>query len=80
MHDGVAALVLQELRIDDPGRAEQRQDHRQLEADAEGEDQRHDQREVLVDLRQELDLGVASPVPNCCMQTENRIRSGMAMK
>src|SRR5215212_7154764 len=57
--DGVAALVDQELRIDDPGLAEQRQDHRHLEADAEGEDQRHDQREILVDLRQELDLGIA---------------------
>ena len=41
--NGDAPLGLELRRGDQPGAGEQRQQHRQLEADAEGEDQRHDQ-------------------------------------
>ncbi len=58
-HDRVAPPLLQELRIDQADLAQQGQDHRQLERDAEGEDQRHDEREILVHLRQKLDRGLA---------------------
>ena len=39
--------------------AQQGEDHRQLEADAEGEDQRHDQRQIFRDAGQQFDLRLA---------------------
>ena len=59
--------------------AEQRQDDRQLERDAEGEDQCHDQREIFADLWQQLDRRLAGQL-TCCSDTENRISSGITPK
>src|SRR5579883_1413415 len=55
-HDEIAALFAQHLRGDNPDPAKQGQDDRQLEGDAEGEDQGHHQRQIFADLGQELDL------------------------
>ena len=57
--DGVFAPRPQPLRGHDAGAAEQRQDHRKLEHQAEGEDQRHDEAEIFVHLRQKLDRRLA---------------------
>ena len=55
-----------------PARDQQRGDHRQLEHQAEGEDQRHDQAEIFRDLRQQLDRDLPSP-PVCCIDRKNHI-------
>ena len=44
------------FRGDDADPAQERQDDRQLEGDAEGEDQRHRQRQEFADFRQQLNL------------------------
>src|SRR6516165_840187 len=54
--DEVAALLAQHLRRDDADTPEQGQDHRKLERDAEGKDQRHHQRQIFAHLGQQLDL------------------------
>src|SRR5580692_6813441 len=54
----VAALGLELIGGDDADAAEQRQDHRQLERDAESQHQLHHQGQIVLDLRQKLDGGL----------------------
>src|SRR5208282_5680874 len=61
-HDRVAAHPDEIGRVDDADVTQKRQDHRQLEGDAEGEDQRHDEREVFAHLRQKFDRRLARRV------------------
>ena len=62
-HDGVAAAARQLVRGDDADPAQQGQRHRQLEGDAEGEDQLHHQVEILADPGLELDRQLARAAP-----------------
>ena len=57
--DGVAAALPELVHVQDADAAQQRQQHRQLEGDPEGQDHVHDEREVLVDLGFELDRHAA---------------------
>src|SRR5579862_2289674 len=53
--DKIAALGLELVGGDDADAAEQGEDHRQLEGDAEGQHQLHHQRQIVLDLGQKLD-------------------------
>src|ERR1700690_718393 len=53
--DEIAPLLPELLRGDEADAAEQREDDRQLERHAEGEHQRHHQREIFADLGQKRD-------------------------
>ena len=57
--DGVAAALPELVDIQDADAAKERQQHRELESDPEGQDHVHDEREVLVDLGFELDRNPA---------------------
>ena len=53
--DEIAPLRFELVGGDDADPAEQRQDHRKLEGDAEGQHELHHQRQVVLDLRQQFD-------------------------
>src|SRR5262249_18598440 len=59
-NDGVAAEILEVLHADYAGLGQQRQQHGQLEHDAEPQDQRHDEGEVLAHARLQVDLDLAA--------------------
>ena len=54
-HDGEFPPAPELIIGDDPDVAQQRQHHRQLEAQAEGENQHHDEIEIGLDVGHELD-------------------------
>ena len=73
---GVAPILLQPARRDDADLGQQRQQHRQLEGDAEGEDQLHHQVEVFADLRLELHRQAAGAVGGLEAEEEASRRPG----
>src|ERR1700719_2477768 len=59
--DKIAALGVELIGGDDADATEQGQDHRQLEGDAEGQHQLHHQRQIVLDLGQQLDARLPRP-------------------